>query len=257
MPAPRRNRSAAPPPEAPAPPAGRRSRARKGEGRLLRDEILAATEKLLLDTGSAEAVSIRAVADAVGVTPPSIYRHFPDKTTLIYEVCARYFAQLDAEIDAAVEGIEHPMDALKARGTAYIEFGRNNPEPYRIMFMVRPEQGPADTAQEEWIRESRTFQEVVANVQACIDIGAFRPDYDDALLATLGFWARVHGLTSLMVSKPSLPWSGDAFIEQYMEACIYGVGHELSEAHLPPEERGPRPVQASPGSADQSRSGDR
>src|SRR5688500_8035156 len=183
-PMPSSRRSAAVPPEATAPPAGggrrSRSRARKGEGRLLRDEILAATEKLLLATGSAEAVSIRAVADAVGVTAPSIYRHFPDKTTLIYEVCARYFAQLDAQIDAAVEGVEHPMDALKARGMAYIEFGRDNPEPYRIMFMVRPEQGPADTAQEEWIRESRTFQEVVANVQACIDLGAFRPEYDDA-----------------------------------------------------------------------------
>ena len=245
MPAPRSDRSAAAPPEATAPPAGgaggapgpagRRSRARKGEGRLLRDEILAATEKLLLAAGSAEAVSIRAVADAVGVTPPSIYRHFPDKTTLIYDVCARYFAQLDAQIDAAVEGVEHPMDALKARGMAYIEFGRDNPEPYRIMFMVRPAQGPADTAQSQWISESRTFQEVVANVQACIDLGAFRPEYDDALLATLGFWARVHGLTSLLVSKPDLPWSGDAFIGQYMEACIYGVGHALSEAHLLPD----------------------
>jgi AcrR family transcriptional regulator len=260
MPAPRRHRSAADPPEATAPPAsggaaGRRSRARKGEGRLLRDEILAATEKLLLTTGSAEAVSIRAVADAVGVTPPSIYRHFSDKNTLIYEVCARYFALLDAEIDAAVEGIEHPMDALKARGFAYIQFGRDNPEPYRIMFMVRPDQGPTGAAQEQWISESRTFQDVVDNVQACIDLGAFRPEYDDALLATLGFWARVHGLTSLMVSKPNLPWSGDAFIEQYMEACIYGVGHALSEAHLLPGAGGGG--QASSGSADQSRSGDR
>lgn len=221
-------RSAAVPPEATAPPAGggrrSRSRARKGEGRLLRDEILAATEQLLLNTGSAEAVSIRAVADAVGVTPPSIYRHFPDKSTLIFEVCARYFAQLDAEIDAAVEGLDDPMAALRARGRAYIEFGRQNPEPYRIMFMVRPDQGPTAAAQDGWIRESRTFQEVLDNVQACIDLGALRPEYDDPLVAALGFWARVHGLTSLMISKPAMPWSDDAFIEQYVDSCVYGVG---------------------------------
>ena len=66
--------------------AGRRPRLPKGEGRQLRDEILVATERLLLETGSAQAVSIRAVADAVGVTPPSIYRHFADKTALIFEV---------------------------------------------------------------------------------------------------------------------------------------------------------------------------
>src|ERR671919_168101 len=76
----------------PAIAAARRPRARKGKGAALRDEILDATERLLLKLGSAEAVSIRSVADAVGVTPPSIYRHFTDKTELIFEVSARHFA---------------------------------------------------------------------------------------------------------------------------------------------------------------------
>jgi AcrR family transcriptional regulator len=35
-----------------------------------RDEILAAGTRLLLETGDEEAVSIRAIAQAVGVTPP-------------------------------------------------------------------------------------------------------------------------------------------------------------------------------------------
>ena len=48
----------------------RRQRARKGEGDLLRADILAAAEQLLHDTGSEEAVSIRAVADAVDAPPP-------------------------------------------------------------------------------------------------------------------------------------------------------------------------------------------
>src|SRR5688500_4008415 len=99
----------------PEPGAPRRSRARKGEGPLLRAEILAATEKLLLATGSADEVSIRGVAEAVGVTPPSIYRHFPDKTTLIFEVSNRYFAALDDAIDAAVTGVEDPIQELAAR----------------------------------------------------------------------------------------------------------------------------------------------
>jgi len=221
-----RSASTAPPQDtSPEAAPGRRSRARKGEGPRLREEILDAGERLLLASGSAEDVSIRAVADAVGVTPPSIYRHFPDKTTLIFEVCARHFASLDSQIDAAVEGIDDPLLALKERGRAYVLFGRDNPEPYRIMFMVRPEQGPA-AAQAEWVSESRTFQEVVANVQECIDAGMFRPEFDDALHVTLGFWARVHGITSLMVSKPMLPWSEDSFIDQYLQTCIHGIGRD-------------------------------
>ena len=65
----------------------RRARARRGEGPRLREEILAAATRLLAETGDEEAVSIRAVAEAVGVTPPSIYLHFADKTELIFAVC--------------------------------------------------------------------------------------------------------------------------------------------------------------------------
>jgi AcrR family transcriptional regulator len=56
----------------------RRRRARRGEGEKLREEILEAAERLLLQTGSEEMVQVRAVAEAVGVTPPSIYLHFAD-----------------------------------------------------------------------------------------------------------------------------------------------------------------------------------
>jgi AcrR family transcriptional regulator len=68
-----------------------RPRSRRGEGETLREDLLDATELLMIETGSADAVSIRAIADAVGVTPPSIYLHFPDKESLILAVCERHF----------------------------------------------------------------------------------------------------------------------------------------------------------------------
>jgi len=76
----------------PSSPAAVRTRARRGEGDLLRDEILTAAERLLVETGNEDSVSIRAIAEAVGVTPPSIYLHFPDKETLLFAVCERQFA---------------------------------------------------------------------------------------------------------------------------------------------------------------------
>ena len=50
----------------------RRRRAARGAGEHLREEILDAATGLLLETGDAKAVSIRSVAQRVGVTPPSI-----------------------------------------------------------------------------------------------------------------------------------------------------------------------------------------
>jgi AcrR family transcriptional regulator len=202
---------------------GRRPRLRKGEGRQLRDEILDAAEQLLLETGSAQAVSIRAVADRVGVTPPSIYRHFEDKTALIFDVCARHFTALEDFIRARCEGIDDPVDRLAALGRAYIDFGVANPEPYRIMFMTRPDIVPS-AYHGEALAESAAFGLLLGCVQAAIDAGRLRPDVHDAYRASIGLWARVHGLTSLYVSKPDMAWPDDpAFFDDYADTCLRGI----------------------------------
>jgi AcrR family transcriptional regulator len=209
-----------------APPTAiaRRPRARKGQGAALRDEILAATERLLLETGSAEAVSIRAVADRVGITPPSIYRHFADKADLIFEVCARHFAALDESLANAIEGVDDPVNRLRAMGLAYMRFGLANPEPYRILFMT-----PADATPEEYkvvvLRDNAAFDEVRRCAQECIDAGRFRPGFTDSYRLAIGFWARVHGLTSLLIAKPEFPWPADreAFVDEYASICLAGV----------------------------------
>ena len=62
-----------------APQAPRRVRAKRGDGERLRFEILDAVDTLLARGSKDDAVSIRAVADMVGCTPPAIYLHFFDK----------------------------------------------------------------------------------------------------------------------------------------------------------------------------------
>ncbi|MGH9113444.1 MAG: TetR/AcrR family transcriptional regulator [Acidimicrobiales bacterium] len=217
------------PPAATPIPAVRRPRARRGEGAALRDEILAAAEGLLLDTGSVEAVSIRAVADAVGVTPPSIYRHFADKNVLIFEVCARHFTALEAHIGRACTGIDDPVESLAALGKAYVEFGLANPEPYRIMFMTRADITP-DEYQGAALAQSASFGVLMHCVQDCIDAGRIKPQYTDAYRLSLGFWARVHGITSLRVSKPQMAWPDDrGFMDDYVEMCLHGVIRDPDE----------------------------
>jgi AcrR family transcriptional regulator len=203
--------------------ASRRPRLRKGEGRLLRDEILDTAERMLLETGSQDAVSIRAVADAVGVTPPSIYRHFADKAELIFEVCARHFVALEEHLHEACAGIDDPVDRLVSLGRAYINFGVANPEPYRIMFMTRPDLAPEQFQGME-LAESASFDMLMGCVQDCMDAGRLLPKYTDAFRLALGFWARVHGLTSLRVTKPGIAWLDDPdFVDDYAEMCLLGI----------------------------------
>lgn len=197
--------------------AATRRRARKGEGERLREEILEATERLLLETGSEELVSIRAVARATGVTAPSIYRHFEDKTHLIFEVCARQFSLLDDALQAAVAGIDDPVLAMYARGRAYVRFGMEHPEHYRIMFM-----GPSYTAPEQWadLLVSGSFVSLVSGIQAVVDAGVMR-DSGDVVTTALHVWANIHGLTSLLVARPGMPWPElDAFIDEHLALCM-------------------------------------
>jgi AcrR family transcriptional regulator len=194
-----------------------RRRNPKGHGDLLREEILEVTERLLLATGSEEAVSIRSVAQAAGVTPPSVYRHFADKTHLIFEVCQRQFDRFDEVLEEAVRGIDDPVAAMRARGRAYVRFGIEHPEHYRIMFMGRAATTPA-----EWDDVLRTgsFAHLMEGIQAVIDAGRSRTD-EDAFTIALHVWANIHGLTSLLVTKPNIPWPDlETFVEQHLDQCM-------------------------------------
>lgn len=201
----------------------RRSRARRGEGGRLRVEILDAAESLLLQAGSEEAVSLRAVADAVGVTTPSIYRHFADKQTLMFEVSARLFEALGHHLEKAVGGVDDPVERLAAGGLAYVRFGRANPEVYRIMFLTRPEATPARMVEvERWSNPPPSFLHLVDMVRVCIDAGQLRPRLTDPFDVALGLWVQFHGLTTILITMPFLPFD-DVFLERYVEASLHGI----------------------------------
>ncbi|HEX4906483.1 MAG TPA: TetR/AcrR family transcriptional regulator [Acidimicrobiales bacterium] len=200
-----------------SPAAVPRPRARKGEGDRLREEILQATERLLIRTGDQEAVSIRAIAKAVGVTPPSIYLHFADKAELIFAVCAQHFVALDEAIETAAAGATDPIDELRLRGKAYVRFGVEHPEQYRILFMSRPSAMP-DAWTPETMLENAAFTHHLEAVQRAF------PDVADPYLVAIGFWATVHGVVSLLISHPDFPWPDlDALLDHILDTQGRGI----------------------------------
>lgn len=212
----------------------RRRRSPRGSGEQLRDDILEAATGLLLESGQEKAVSIRAVAQRVGVTPPSIYLHFADRDALLDAVCARYFEQLDEQMQQAGAGESDPLEALRAQGLAYVAFAAANPELYRIATMgeVRP---GSDT---DAVLNSSAFQHLRASVQALMAEGIYARD-DDPTPATLELWAAAHGVVALAVSKPYLPF-GDllTFADRVLRAAVAGrivfgvLGEDGSAAEL-------------------------
>jgi AcrR family transcriptional regulator len=205
-----------------SPGIARRARAPRGEGERLREEILAATENLLLKTGDESAVSIRAIADAVGVSPPSIYLHFADKDELIYSVCQLQFRKLDVVVAETTAGVDDPMERLRGRGQAYVRFGVAHPEHYRIMLMGKGHFSQADF-EAGLLPGMLSFQSLVENVQECMDRGVFAED-DPFRVATI-LWATVHGLTSLLISVPGFPTfhEPETIVDQMLDTLSRGL----------------------------------
>jgi AcrR family transcriptional regulator len=198
-------------------PSARRRRAPRGSGDQLRDEILDATTELLLETGHAKAVSIRSVAQRVGVTPPSIYLHFADKDALLDAVCARYFEKLDEQMQRAADARTTALDVLRAQGLAYVRFALQTPELYRIATMGEGTPG----SDVDVTLASSAFQHMRVAVEAMMDAEIFARE--DPTLVALQMWTAVHGVAALLIAKPYLPWGDvEAFTDRVLRAACCG-----------------------------------
>jgi AcrR family transcriptional regulator len=92
-------------------------------------EIVAAA-RALLDEEGPEALTMRRLADRLGIRAPSLYKHFPGKDALEAAVISQGFAELAEVFEEAVAGARDPLGALAA---AYRGFGLGKPHLYRLM----------------------------------------------------------------------------------------------------------------------------
>lgn len=180
----------------------RRVRARRGEGERLRDEIIDAVEQLLIAHG-AEGVSIRAVGQLVGVTAPSIYRHFDDKDAMVHAACQRAFDRFDAYLLDASKDAATPLDAIHASAIAYLRFADANPSQYRVLFM--DEESHHHDKPDLGSPEMKGLVHIVELVRAAIDGGFVKPVAEPLELAVM-LWSMVHGMAALRIAMPVFDW---------------------------------------------------
>ncbi len=187
----------------------KRVRAKRGEGDRLRDEILDAAEKLLVETADAESVSIRAISEIVRVSAPSIYRHFADKDALVMAVCERAYERFGEVLRAGAQAYPGPLGGIKGRALAYVQFALANPGQYRVLFMTPGNLAGADHLHQHSFDANmpgmKGLVELVSAVEETIAQGLVQP-VASALEMSLMLWAHVHGIASLRIAEPDMPW---------------------------------------------------
>ena len=101
------------------------------------NEAIVAAARRILETDGLESVSMRAVADAVGVRGPSLYKRVPDRAALLRVVADGVIRDLERTMSLALETGD-PRTDLHAALHAYRGFVRSNPSGYRLLFADLP-----------------------------------------------------------------------------------------------------------------------
>lgn len=200
-----------------APRAGRKP---KGEGHERRAEILEAAERIFVECGY-EGATIRKIADEVGLSSTALYMHFRDKSEILAEICRSAFARL-TEATARIGSDPAPVEVrLRRMLEAYARFGLENPNAYRLIYMTRPEEargGAEDVARELGAGLYGSFVAVIEETG-----GSNRLRHDPATTAQI-LWAGVHGVVSLIITKPYLDWQApDDLVGAMLDALFESV----------------------------------
>ena len=92
-------------------------------------QIVAAARELLEQEG-VEGLSMRRVAERVGIRAPSLYKHLPGKRALEAALISDGLAEW---VDLAERAAGENDDALDAVGQTYRSFAQKHPHLYRLM----------------------------------------------------------------------------------------------------------------------------
>ena len=108
-----------------------RASAAGGEaGRTPRAESIVAAALVILETEGREALTMRHLADAVGIRAPSLYKHFPDKATVELALIEHGFTVAALAFD---EAFAREGATLETFMRAYRTVALAHPHLYRLM----------------------------------------------------------------------------------------------------------------------------
>ncbi|MGC2765269.1 MAG: TetR/AcrR family transcriptional regulator [Candidatus Acidiferrum sp.] len=147
----------------------------------------------ILEKKGPEAVSMRRVAQAVGITPMAIYHHFPNRESLLNTITDREFAKLLSHIQA------HPLNGtignrIAAVMEGYVDYAFTQPRVFDYVFSrVRPD--ARKFPQDFRARRSPTLNPIADMLAGEMQKGLLKKD--DVWEVAFALWAHVHGYIML------------------------------------------------------------
>ncbi len=177
------------------------NRKARGSGHERREEILAAARELFLEKG-VESVSTRQIAARVGVSQTAFYNYFATKEHLLDQLMADAFAKLGKMLGDIAH--DDPLQSVAAAGRAYMRFGLESPDEYRLAFMLRDGRR-IDVAEGLPMRRAlgdACFSRLEAKIARGLQSGVFVSRGADANTVARSIQASWHGMVAMLLAFP-------------------------------------------------------
>lgn len=177
----------------------------------VKHRILEAASELLARSADVD-ISTRAACEAAGVTAPTLYHHFGDKEGLLAAVVDfGWAAFLESKQKTAAVVHTHIADDIRAGWDNHIEFARENPNFYKLMW------SPAVSANSAAFREA--FQMLYDRLELGASRGQLRVSVETAARMIM---SATTGAALSLISQSDL-YGDPSFVTQLREAVIAAV----------------------------------
>lgn len=188
----------------------------------LRQALLDEAIKEIREHG-VDKLSLRALARSLGVSQTAPYRHFNDKNALLAELAANAFNELADSVKQQIDTQHCALINTQAAGHAYLNYGINNPEKYRLMFGINIEH--REQYDHLVVAGNGAFELLANLINQGQHSGVFIKG-DAGLLAST-CWSNLHGFVLLSIdglfARRELPASPEIMQQHHVEFALRGL----------------------------------
>jgi AcrR family transcriptional regulator len=179
---------------------------RERQRRELIGEILTSARQQL-DAGGRIAVSLRAIAREVGLSPASMYTYFASLDDVFTELIVESFSSLATALESARVSVDDPIDRLLAVADAYRRWALDNPAQFNLVFTDQLGGYQAPSGGRTVDAEISVLKPIHRSIGEVIGLpGGPATDLDAAEQEQLtGVYGLIHGLVMLDINGHGLP----------------------------------------------------
>ncbi len=144
-----------------------------------------------------EKLTLKVLSDATGTSRSAIYKHFKNKDALIETIIEKGFEKFDVETTPYLHDKNKALiDRFYLTGKLYVEFAKNNPNLYRLLFGKKYAH-----IREELLSIKDEDCSGFAALQTTVEDGQKQGilKKEDSYRQAIVIWATMHGLSSLII----------------------------------------------------------